>query len=859
MKRFFILFFFMIAWGMATVYVKGQVPQSVTIPNPILFCTQVPVAPSFLNMMDAFGNHRSETDAAPRGGDLYILYPDGTLKNLTSAAGYGGVGLLTNNGIAVRQPCVHWNGQRALFSMVVGSPSGVFDGTKFFWQIYEVTNLGENESPIITKIPNQPSTYNNISPIYGTDGRIIFTSDRPRNGQSHLYPQLDEYETAPTNTGLWSLDITTGDLKLIDHAPSGAFYPSIDSYGRVIFDRWDHLQRDQEADLDMDAFIAGQSLPYGMFNYSDESANASYKYNDRAEIFPETRALSKDTIQNLITNVQPFTFNFFTAWQINEDGTEAETVNHVGRHDFMAYINSSYTAEFNSDRSGQVRKFTAAPTLDTRQMVFSPVTHDETYGFINDDAVATAEHTGHYRSPLPMTDGQLIVVHTADSRIEKNDSTASNPKVRYDFRMKTMKPYLGLHAADKLVTTGISKNVQYWSPNQGVLVKYNGVLWELDPVEVVARQMPPTKAAQLPSIEKTVFTEENVDETEFKNYLKSNNLGVIISRDVTHRNTDDKQQPFFLNVAGTNHHSPNPIGKLYDISYLQLLQADQIRGRGMRTPTSSPMSGRRVLAQNMKGVKVPKPFSPASTPGAALIANDGSAASYVPASRGITWHLTDVAGKSIVKERYWVTFQKGEVRVCASCHGSNENAALPTQMTPQNKPEAFRTLIKHWRDSVVNVAPTAPILLSPLNNVGNIIQAPSLQWNAVPAAVSYKLEVSANYSFTNVVYLNNTVTDTAQIVAGLALATDYFWRVTAMNSKGSATSTIYRFITKGAMPAVPTLETPSDASTGISITPTPPFRLHAGPRTAGGFFGMQQTEQLRMVCRYRLKVIFPRQ
>ena len=47
---------------------------------------------------------------------------------------------------------------------------------------------------MITKVPNQPANYNNISPIYGTDDRIIFVSDRPRNGASHLYPQLDEYE-----------------------------------------------------------------------------------------------------------------------------------------------------------------------------------------------------------------------------------------------------------------------------------------------------------------------------------------------------------------------------------------------------------------------------------------------------------------------------------------------------------------------------------------------------------------------------------------------------------------------------------------------------------------------------------------
>ncbi len=858
MKRFFLLFLVLILCRTGTNSLSGQVPQSVTIPNPILFCTQVPVAPAFLNMMDVFGNHRAETDAAPRGGDLYILYPNGVLKNLTSAAGYGGVGLITNNAIAVRQPCVHWNGQKAVFSMVVGAPSGMFDMTKFYWQLYEVVGLGENQTPIITKVPNQPTNYNNISPIYGTDGRIIFTSDRPRNGQTHLYPQLDEYETAPTNTGLWSLDANTGDLKLLDHAPSGAFYPSIDSYGRVIFDRWDHLQRDQQADADNDAMKNAQSLPNGMFNYTDETAAAQPIFNQRTEIFPEPRSAISDTIQSMITSVQGFTFNFFTAWQINEDGSEAETMNHVGRHDFQAYINHSYTAdnnlktfnpnfspngprsmmnlredpttpgtyyfidgsEFACDRSGQVRKFTAAPTLDTRQMVFSPVTHNETYGFINDNDIATARHTGHYRSPLPMSDGNLIVVHTSESRIERNDSTAANPKIRYDFRLKSMRPYLGLYAADQALTAGISKNIQYWSPSQNALVKYNGVLWELDPVEVMARPIPAMKVAKLPAIEQSVFSEENVNETEFRNYLQSNNVGVIVSRDVTHRNSDDKQQPYFLKVAGTNHQSPTPVGKVYDISYLQMLQADQVRGRGMRTANSTPSPGRRVLAQPMTGVKVAKPFSPSTPSGAATIENDGSVASYVPASRAMTWHLTDIHGKSIVKERYWVTMQKGEIRVCASCHGSNENATLPTQLVPQNKPEALRTLLRHWRDSVVNVAPTAPSLISPVNNAGNVQLLPSLHWSRSSAAVSYKLEVATDYSFTSIAYQNATVTDTTQIVPGLALSTHYFWRVSAQNSKGSATSPIYRFVTSGAMPSVPTLNSPADASTMVSLAPT---------------------------------------
>src|SRR6202034_52716 len=111
--------------------------------------------------------------------------------------------------------------------------------------------------------------------------RIIFTSDRPRDGQRHLYPQLDEYEEAAVVTGLWSLNPASGDLFMLNHSPSGVFSPSVDSFGRVIFSRWDHLQRDQEADEDLADIAGGVSVTYGTFNYSDESASALILTNNR--------------------------------------------------------------------------------------------------------------------------------------------------------------------------------------------------------------------------------------------------------------------------------------------------------------------------------------------------------------------------------------------------------------------------------------------------------------------------------------------------------------------------------------------------------------------------------------------------
>ncbi|HET6956948.1 MAG TPA: hypothetical protein VFI56_10210, partial [Vicinamibacterales bacterium] len=220
------------------------------VPNPILFVTQVPVPGDFTSIGSTFGNQQGSAQSVARGGDLWIRYGDGSLKNLTQAAGFGVSGLQGASSIAVREPSVHWSGAKALFSMVVGGASKQYEVGTYYFQIYEITGLGPTDTPVITKVPNQPANYNNVSPIYGTDERIIFTSDRPRNGDRALYPQRDEYEEAPTVTGLWSLNPSTGDLFMIQHSPSGSFSPQIDSFGRVVYIRWDHLQRDQQADGD---------------------------------------------------------------------------------------------------------------------------------------------------------------------------------------------------------------------------------------------------------------------------------------------------------------------------------------------------------------------------------------------------------------------------------------------------------------------------------------------------------------------------------------------------------------------------------------------------------------------------------
>ncbi|MEX8518235.1 MAG: hypothetical protein AB3X44_06945 [Leptothrix sp. (in: b-proteobacteria)] len=668
-----------------------------SIQNPILFVTQVPTSTDFSSRVGSFANHLTQVKLTPRGGDLMIRYPDGTLRNLTKEAGYGMDGLQGAGAIAVREPSVHWSGTKAIFSMVIGAPTQQYYDVSANWQLYEVTGLGKGETVKITKVANQPA-YNNVSPFYGTDDRVLFTSDRPRGGETHLYPQLDEYESTPTITGIWSLNPATAELRLLNHTVSGAFSPFIDSFGRVIFTRWDHLQRDQQND----------DGGYGAFNYTSEVAAAA-KLTGAPEVFPEPRSASS----SVFGPVNGFTFNLFTPWEVNEDGSNEQTINHIGRHELSF---GGFTRSFSADSSlldymsagfNANKKFIRGDggIFQVREDPRNPGTYYGIYGrefgelgasqlikfqgYIGLDAekIAVTDASdpnlasGRFRNPLPLANGQIIAAYTPSSTIGTPTS------VEFTLRQLSLNTATGLYTAGTTALTGgITKSVSWYDPDSKI--SYSGKLWELEPTEVAARLRPVTRnAPALEAPEKSIFTEENVDETALRNWLKANNLAMIVTRNQTSRDRADQQQPYNLQVPGGAKTVGNS-GKVYDIAHYQILQADSVRAYTNR-------SGRRPLAQPMHdagGKNAPNTSGPL---GSVKIAADGSTAAFVPARRALTWQTTDTGGNAVVRERVWITFQPGEVRVCAACHGVNE-ADQAGHPAPQNKPEALRTLLRYW-------------------------------------------------------------------------------------------------------------------------------------------------------------------
>ena len=149
---------------------------------------------------------------------------------------------------------------------------------------------------------------------------------------------------------------------------------------------------------------------------------------------------------------------------------------------------------------------------------------------------------------------------------------------------------------------------------------------------------------------------------------------------------------------------PNP--PLYCIDRMQFFQADPRGAYPSGGSIANAPPGRRprgrwtnhAMQFNMPG--------DVAAPGSQFIAADGSVALFVPAQRPMVWQsLAPTAscgtslqppGATVVRERYWIDFQPGEIRACNSCHGVNQQNQAG-QAVPVNQPQALADLLDWWK------------------------------------------------------------------------------------------------------------------------------------------------------------------
>ncbi len=126
-----------------------------------------------------------------------------------------------------------------------------------------------------------------------------------------------------------------------------------------------------------------------------------------------------------------------------------------------------------------------------------------------------------------------------------------------------------------------------------------------------------------------------------------------------------------------------------------------------------------------------------------------------------------------------------------------------------------------WRFTTIMAAPQIPALVAPADAATGQQLSLALAWNTAAGAATYSLQVAADSNFGSIVAADSIIADTAQTVTGLLNSTTYYWRVASRNPVGTSGWSVRRsFTTFAATLQTPTLTSPQNGATGISIVPT---------------------------------------
>ncbi|MCX6164661.1 MAG: hypothetical protein NTU73_07335, partial [Ignavibacteriae bacterium] len=111
-----------------------------------------------------------------------------------------------------------------------------------------------------------------------------------------------------------------------------------------------------------------------------------------------------------------------------------------------------------------------------------------------------------------------------------------------------------------------------------------------------------------------------------------------------------------------------------------------------------------------------------------------------------------------------------------------------------------------------------PVLVSPANNATNQPVSIMLNWNTVPYASSYRIQLFSDSLITLV--KDTTLVPDSLLVSGLLNNQNYWWRVAGATTTGTAPfGGAYKFTTLIAVPVAPTLLLPINGALGVSLTP----------------------------------------
>jgi hypothetical protein len=123
--------------------------------------------------------------------------------------------------------------------------------------------------------------------------------------------------------------------------------------------------------------------------------------------------------------------------------------------------------------------------------------------------------------------------------------------------------------------------------------------------------------------------------------------------------------------------------------------------------------------------------------------------------------------------------------------------------------------------STITTCPDAATLVAPAQNATGVALSPTLSWNAVPNATSYRVEVSRVQTFATVDFVDTNVVGTSVVAGPFPNCVTRYWRVLSKGASGSCNYSVVRnFTTLLAAPGAPSPVSPPDNASGQPTTLT---------------------------------------
>jgi hypothetical protein len=228
----------LIAGLLAAMPVAAELPQIVQ-GQPILFVTRKQYAVDHHNTHTMFPAEPNETGdkGKYRGGGSALKVYDPSTGGTTTILDAGSDGL-------IRDPCVHFDGERIVFSWRKSSNE--------FSHIWEIRKDGSGLRQLTSL-----TGVDDIDPIYMPDDDIIFSSGRePKYVMCNKHLSHNLYRMNPDGSNILQI----GKSTLFEG------HPSLMPDGRVMYDRWEYVDRnfgDAQGLWVMDPEGTGHAIHYG--------------------------------------------------------------------------------------------------------------------------------------------------------------------------------------------------------------------------------------------------------------------------------------------------------------------------------------------------------------------------------------------------------------------------------------------------------------------------------------------------------------------------------------------------------------------------------------------------------------------